>query len=58
VIVYSNIVILDNLQQSSLPLVKVRMCEDILQTLMIRIEFTSLSHQVVSPNPESVNHNS
>jgi hypothetical protein len=32
------------------------LCEDILQTLMIHIEFTPLFHKVVPSNLESVNH--
>jgi hypothetical protein len=50
VVVDSKIVILDRLQISSLPKVKVRLCEDIPHTLMIRIEFTPLFHKVVPSN--------
>jgi hypothetical protein len=52
VVVDSKIIILVRLQISSLPKVKVRLYEDIPQTLMICIEFTSLFH-----NLETVNHN-
>jgi hypothetical protein len=45
VVVNSNIIILDKLQPSLLPKVKVQLSEDILQTLMIRIEFTPLFHK-------------
>jgi hypothetical protein len=48
--------ILHKLQPSLFLKVKVWLCEDILQTLMIHIEFTSLSHKVVPPNLESVYH--
>jgi hypothetical protein len=43
VVVDSNIVILDRLEPSLLPKVTVWLRKDILQTLMVRIEFTSLS---------------
>jgi hypothetical protein len=57
VVVDSKIIILDRLQISSLPKVKVPLCEVIPQTLMIRIEFTSLFHKVVPSNLEGVNYN-
>jgi hypothetical protein len=56
VIVDSQIVILDMLQPSSLPKVQVQLCEDVLQTLVICVYLTSLSHQIVPPNLESVNY--
>jgi hypothetical protein len=37
VVVDSKIIILDKLQPSSLPKIQVRLCEDALQTLMIRV---------------------
>jgi hypothetical protein len=57
VVVDFRIIILDKLQIPSLPKVKVRLCEDILQTLMIRIKFTSLFHKVIARDLESANHN-
>jgi hypothetical protein len=56
VVVDSRIIILDKLQISLLPKVKVRLCEDIPQTLVICIEFTSFFHKVVPSNLESMNH--
>jgi hypothetical protein len=56
VVINSKIIILNKLQLSSLPKAKVRLREDILETLMIQVEFTSLSHKVVPTNLESMNH--
>jgi hypothetical protein len=56
VVVDSKIIILDRLQISSLPKVKVWLCDDIPQTIMIRIEFTSLFYKVVPSNLENMNH--
>jgi hypothetical protein len=56
VVVDPKIIILDKLQPPSLPKIQVRLCEDVLQTLMIRVLPTPLSHEIVSPNLESVNH--
>jgi hypothetical protein len=41
VIVGSRIIILDKIKPSSLPKARVQLHEDILQTLMVRIKFTS-----------------
>jgi hypothetical protein len=56
VVADSNILILDMLQPSSLPKVKVLLHENIFQTLMVRIEVTSHSHKILPPNIESVNY--
>jgi hypothetical protein len=56
-IVDSKIIILDKLQPSSLLKIQVWQHEDVPQTPVIRIQFTSLSHKVVPPNFESVNYN-
>jgi hypothetical protein len=56
VVVDFKVVILDKLETSSLPKIKVWLYENILQTLMIRIGFTSLFHKVIPPNLESANH--
>jgi hypothetical protein len=58
VVIYSNIVILDRLSISPLSKVKVRLCEDILQILIIRVLVTSIFHKVIPPNLEGVNHDS
>jgi hypothetical protein len=39
-----------------LPKAKVKLCQDKLQTLMVRIKFTSLFHKVIPSNLESMNH--
>jgi hypothetical protein len=57
VIVDSRIIILDKIKPSSLPKARVRLREDILQTLMVRIKFVSLFRKVLSSNLESMNHN-
>jgi hypothetical protein len=57
VVVIFNIIILDKLQLSSLPEARVRLHEDIIQTLMVRIQFTSLFHKVIPLDLESANHN-
>jgi hypothetical protein len=54
VVVYSNIIILDKLQISSLPMAKVWLREDILKTLTVHIKFTSLFHKVIPPNLEAM----
>jgi hypothetical protein len=56
VVVDSKIMILDKLQPSSLPKIQVRLCEDVLQTLMIRVQLTPLPRKIEPPNLESVNH--
>jgi hypothetical protein len=57
VVVDSTIIILDKLQPSPLPKVQIRLRENIFQTLIVRIKFTSLSHKVIPLNLESVNYN-
>jgi hypothetical protein len=57
VVVDSTIIILDKLQSSPLPKVQIRLRENIFQTLIVHIKFTSLSHKVIPLNLESVNYN-
>jgi hypothetical protein len=54
VVVDSKIIILDKLEPSSLPKIQVPLYEDILQTLMIHVYLTPLSHEIVPPNLEGM----
>jgi hypothetical protein len=56
VVVDSKVIILKKFQPSSLPEIKIRLCEDVLQTLVININLTMLALDVMSPDLESVNH--
>jgi hypothetical protein len=58
VVVDPKIIILDKFQPPSLAKIQIRLCKDVLQTLMIRVQLTPLSHEIVRPNLESVNHSS
>jgi hypothetical protein len=58
VVVNVQIVILDQFKPSSLPLVQLRLCEDVLQTLVIDVNVTLVAHQVVPQNHQSVNDSS
>jgi hypothetical protein len=55
VVVDYKIIILDKIQLSSLPKVKIQLYKDILQTLTVHINFTSLFCKVIPPNLDSVN---
>jgi hypothetical protein len=57
VVVDSMIIILDKLQPSPFPKIQGWLRENIFQTLIVCIKFTSLFHKVISLNIESVNYN-
>ena len=52
----TRIVLLNHFDPSSLPEVEVGLSEDVLETLVISVDVTVSSHQVVSPYLKSMNH--
>jgi hypothetical protein len=52
------IIVLDQFQPSPLPHIKISLSENVLETLVIRIDITMGSHQVMSPNLQSMNYGS
>jgi hypothetical protein len=55
VIVDYKIIIFDKLQPSLLSKVDIWLSENALQTFVVRVDFTSLSYQIVPPYLESMN---
>jgi hypothetical protein len=49
-IIYSKIIILDQLQPSSLSEIQVRLSENIFETLVVCIYFTALPSEIMPPN--------
>jgi hypothetical protein len=49
------VVVLGQFKPSSLPQVQLRLCEDVLQAVMVGVNVTLVAHLVVSPYLESVN---
>jgi hypothetical protein len=54
IIVNFQIIVLDELQPSALPKVKILLSENVLQALVISVDSTLGSHNIVSPNLESM----
>jgi hypothetical protein len=55
-VMHFQIIVLDEFQPSSLPHIKISLSEDIFETLVISVDITMSSHQVMSPNLESMNY--
>jgi hypothetical protein len=49
VVVNGQVVVLDQFEPSSLPQVQLRLCEDVLQTLVVGVNVALVTHQVVPP---------
>ena len=57
-IIKDHIIVFDSFQPSSLSQVQIRLGEKILQTLMIRVDLTTVAQQVGPPLLQSVNYGS
>ncbi len=56
VIVNFQIVVLDQLEPSLLPLVQVRLSENVLQALVVRIDMSHIPKKIMSPGSQGMNH--
>jgi hypothetical protein len=51
---YFKIIVLDELKPSSLPHIRISLCEDVLETLMVSVNIAMGSHKMMPPYLESM----
>jgi hypothetical protein len=56
VIIDSNVIILNQLEPSALPQIQINLGKNVLETLVVTVNLTSMADEVISPYLESVNH--